>query len=144
MSDKIQVLVKDIMTEQVVTTRENEPIKNVVHLMLRDRISGMPVLNEESKVCGVVTTTDLFKILGELIIDRSFGSYDHMFSDRQITVEQVMTKNAVTVAPTNAVEEVIKLSVYKGIHTFPVVENDVLVGILGKRDILNAGFSFVE
>jgi len=143
MTEERKVLTQDIMTEHVVTAKLDEPIKDVVHLMLRDRISGMPVVDDKNGICGVVTTTDLFKILGDLMIDQTFGDYDQMFKDRRIKVQDVMTKDVVTIQPESPVEEVIKLSVYKGIHTFPVVAEGKLVGILGKRDILNAGFSFV-
>lgn len=144
MNDARKVLSHEIMTEHVVTAKITDPIKDIVHLMLRDRISGMPVIDENEKVCGVITTTDLFRILGDLMIDQTFGDYDHLFKDRKITVGQVMTRDVVTIKSDSPVEEVIKLSVYKGIHLFPVVDGGKLVGILGKRDILNAGFSFVE
>jgi len=143
MSEIPKVMARDIMTEHVVTAQPDESIQSIVHLMLRDRISGMPVTDASGAICGVITTTDLFRVLGDIMIDHTFGNYEHIFKDRNLTVGEVMTKDVVTIKPESPVAEIIKLSVYKGIHLFPIVENGKLIGILGKRDILNAGFSFI-
>ena len=144
MSDIPKITARDIMTEHVLTAKPDESLQSIVHLMLRNRISGMPVTDVTGAICGVITTTDLFRALGDMMIDRTFGNYDHIFKDKNLTVADVMTKDVVTIKPESAVEEVIKLSVYKNIHLFPVVENGKLLGILGKRDVLNAGFSFID
>ena len=144
MAEKKAMLVRDIMTERVLTAKKDTPIKNIAHLMLFQRISGVPIVDEGRKLCGVVTTTDLFKILGKLVADRAFGSYDEMFKNKTITAGDIMTKEIVQLTPMTPIEEVIKISVYRGIRTFPIVENDEIVGIIGRRDVLNVGFSVIE
>ena len=144
MSEKNKLYACDIMTEHVVTAKKDTPIRKLAHLMLFDRISGVPVVDEEEKLCGMVTATDLFNVLGELMLDRDFGSYADLFKDKVITVGEIMTKNVVTFGPASPIEEIIRTSVYKKMHTFPILDNEKIVGIIGKRDILNIGFSVIS
>jgi CBS domain-containing protein len=144
MSNSQKVLASDIMTEHVITTHPDAAVKDIVHLMLRNRIGGMPVVNDEGNLCGVITSTDLLRVLGDLMINQTFGDYNKLFKDRIVKVSEVMTKDVVSIKAESLIDDVIKLSVYKGIHTFPVMENGKVVGILGKRDILNAGFSLIS
>jgi len=144
MSEKKQLVAGDIMTEHVVFAKKETPIRKLAHLMLFDRISGVPVVDQDGKLCGMVTATDLFNVLGELVLDHDFGSYADLFKDKIITVGEIMTKDVVTFVKTTSIEEIIRTSVYKNIHTFPIVCDDKIVGIIGKRDILNIGFSVVS
>ena len=144
MGEKNKLYARDIMTEYVVTAKKDTAVRKLAHLMLFDRISGVPILDNEGRLCGLITTTDLFNVLGELVLDHDFGSYAELFKDKVITVGDVMTKNVVTFSPETPVEEIIRTSVYKNIHTFPIVEHDKVVGVIGKRDILNVGFSVIS
>lgn len=144
MDKKNKLCARDIMTEHVVTAKQDTPIRKLAHLMLFDRISGIPVIDENGKLCGMVTATDLFNVLGELVLDHDFGSYAELFKDKVITVGEIMTRDVVTYTPTSTIEEIIRTSVYKNIHTFPILEDDKIIGVIGKRDILNIGFSVVS
>jgi len=143
MTAQRKVLVGDIMTEHVVTVHEDMSIKSLAHLLLRDRISGVPVVNSGNALCGIVTLSDLFNVLGDRILDREFGDYEHLFKNIVLSVGQIMSREVVTFSPDTPIEELIRISIFKAIHTFPIVENGAIVGIIGKRDILNAGFSYM-
>lgn len=58
-----EIKLKDIMTKQVVTIRPGETIERAAALMLEHNIGGMPVVDERKKVVGVVTDSDIFKVL---------------------------------------------------------------------------------
>jgi len=58
-----EIKLKDIMTRKVVTIRAGETIERAAALMLEHNIGGMPVVDEQGKVVGVVTDSDIFKVL---------------------------------------------------------------------------------
>jgi len=67
-----KITVKDVMTKKVLTIDENIPIEEAARIMADNKIGGMPVMRG-SKVVGIITETDLFKILLELMGARQKG-----------------------------------------------------------------------
>jgi len=67
-----KIRVKDVMTTKVVTVHEDTPIEEAAHLMVDNKIGGLPVVNN-GNVVGLITETDLFKILLELMGAREAG-----------------------------------------------------------------------
>lgn len=60
------VKIREIMTEDVVTTTPDTPIEDVARLMTDEKIGGMPVVDEHDRVIGVITETDVFKAFVEM------------------------------------------------------------------------------
>mgnify|MGYP002713102794 CR=1 FL=1 len=58
-----QLAVKDVMTHKVLTVREYEPMINAAQIMLDNKVSGLPVLDEHDKVVGIVTESDVFRMV---------------------------------------------------------------------------------
>lgn len=58
-----QIKVANIMTKDVLTVRANDPIINAAKLMYDNKVSGLPVLNEVGKVIGVITESDIFRMI---------------------------------------------------------------------------------
>lgn len=58
-----QIMVANIMTKDVLTVRADEPIINAAKLMYEHKISGLPVLNEVGKVAGIITESDIFRMI---------------------------------------------------------------------------------
>lgn len=58
-----QIKVANIMTKDVLTVRANEPIINAAKLMYENKISGLPVLDDVGKVVGVITESDIFRMI---------------------------------------------------------------------------------
>lgn len=58
-----EVKLKDIMTKKVVTIKKGETVERAAQLMLENNIGGMPVVDEQNKVVGMVTDSDIFKVL---------------------------------------------------------------------------------
>ncbi len=67
MTTSINIKAKDIMTEIIVSINEKAFVKDAAHLMLRDRISGLLVINHKKKIVGIVTLTDFLKIVDRLV-----------------------------------------------------------------------------
>lgn len=121
---------KDIMSKFAITVAEGETLGKVAHLMMRFRISGLPVVSKGDKIVGIITATDLFRIMGEAV-ERSSGMPAHL------SIDNFMTRKVHTIEKENSFLDVITVMWSNNIHTLPVVENDAIVGIIGRRDVIN-------
>lgn len=61
-----EIKIQDIMTKKVVTIRDTETVEKSAVLMLEGNFGGLPVVNEDNKVVGIITDTDIFKVLVEI------------------------------------------------------------------------------
>jgi CBS domain-containing protein len=139
------ICAKDIMSEHVVVIHEDMLIWQAAHLMLRDRVSSFPVADENGKLIGIVTMTDLFVLIDQVYQQSSSSEFQKKIAqlkDRQ--VKDIMSKDVVTISPQSNMNDIIRFVVDQGIHSFPVVEQDKIVGIVSRHDILNTIFSCIS
>jgi CBS domain-containing protein len=140
---------KDIMTKELITVSPETEIIQAAKTMLEKHINGIPVVDKNGRLVGIVCQSDLitqqrefplpsvFNLLGGLIPITPFSEYEKEVKKMSaMKVAQAMTTDPVTVNPENTLEEVATLMVRKSIHTLPVVEQGKLVGIIGKEDVL--------
>jgi CBS-domain-containing membrane protein len=133
-----EIRAKDIMSRFAVTVKEDESLLDVAHRMMRLRISGAPVVSEIGKIAGIITVTDLCKIME--------GSVSQNIPDRynvrkNSLVKDVMTRDVFTITSETDLLAIITLMGNKNIHTIPVVDQDLIVGIVGRRDVIYAYYS---
>ena len=124
----------DIMSKFPVTIREDVLLSSAAELMMRFKISGMPVMSLSGKLTGIITATDLFRIMGKQEEKDVSGGVSDVGNLR---ISEVMSKNVETIKKETSLKEMIRLMHGKNIHTMPVVEDGELVGIVGRRDVLN-------
>ncbi|WP_336298831.1 CBS domain-containing protein [Streptomyces cinnabarinus] len=111
------------MTSEVVEARRETSFKNLARLLDRHRISGLPVVDHDDKVVGVVSGTDLLR--------HSTGAA------RATTAEELMSTPAVTVHPEQRVADAARVMERHRVDRLPVVdEEDRLIGIATRRDLL--------
>jgi acetoin utilization protein AcuB len=67
-----KILVKDVMSKNVITVSEGTPIEEAARIMVDSKIGGLPVVRGEA-VVGMITETDLFKVFSELLGSRHMG-----------------------------------------------------------------------
>ncbi|MFE0583257.1 CBS domain-containing protein [Streptomyces sp. NPDC058874] len=119
-------LVGQVMTRDVVAARAGTSARRLEQLMDRHRIGGVPVVDEDDKVVGVVSRTDLTRRPGES--GRAAGL---------VTAAKLMTTPAVTVHPEQRVAEAARVMERRQVDRLPVVdEEDRLIGITTRRDLL--------
>ncbi|MEU6537458.1 CBS domain-containing protein [Streptomyces sp. NPDC047000] len=120
--------VGEVMTSEVVLAHRRTPFKELVRLLDRHRISGLPVIDDDDKVLGVVSGTDLVRAQAvRARRHRSGGA----------TAGALMTSPAVTVHPESSVSDAARVMERHGIERLPVVdEEDRLIGIATRRDLL--------
>jgi len=139
---------KDIMTEEVITVKPETTIEELARLLMKQQISGAPVVDDKGKIVGIVTENDLISKNSRLHIPtilRLFDAYiplgtSKMESDvRKMaasTVEDICTKEIITVDEEASVEYIATIMTEKRIHILPVVREGKLVGIIGKKDLI--------
>ncbi|MDQ0958095.1 CBS domain-containing protein [Streptomyces sp. B4I13] len=139
--------VGEVMTREVVDARRETPFKEVARLLARHRISGLPVVDADDKVVGVISETDLIRRQAAHA-ERDRG---HRFrlpalrrkarrataKARAATAGQLMSTPAITVHPEQRVADAARVMERHHIERLPVVdEEDRLIGIATRRDLL--------
>ena len=114
---------RDIMTLNVVTTKPDVLVINAIKVLINHHISGMPVVDGEGNLLGIITEHDVVNFL------ISGDAADTKVSD-------VMTKNVDTHNPDTPFEEIVShFAAYRN-RRVPVVENGKVIGIISRRDIV--------
>lgn len=141
---------KDIMTTNVITVSEDEIIENVTKLLIENKISGVPVINDNDEVVGMVTETDLiFKdknihipsyvpLLGGFILLDSVKKFESQLKKlAAYTVKDLMSTPVIKVEEDDEVRKVVNLMLDRRINRVPVVDKKgKLKGIIARLDIL--------
>ncbi|MEU5095633.1 CBS domain-containing protein [Streptomyces sp. NPDC020996] len=112
--------VGEVMTGEVVVAHRDTAVRELVRLLERHRISGLPVVDHDDKVLGMVSGTDLARAPAG---GRTAG--------------ELMSTPAVTVHPEQSVSDAARVMERHGIERLPVIdEEDRLIGIATRRDLL--------
>ncbi|MBU1015800.1 CBS domain-containing protein [Patescibacteria group bacterium] len=143
--------VSEFMTKNVIAIKEGEPIKKVFKLMDEHGILGLPVLNDEGAVIGIVTETDLIRhfttlkaprginILGSIIYLNNIEDFNRNLKDHCAElVKDVMTEDVSTIMHNATLADVINLMGERKVNRLPVIgEKGELVGIITRKDIIH-------
>lgn len=140
---------KDIMTRDVITVSPDMEIVHATEILLKSHINGIPVLDNNNLLVGVICQSDLISQQKNIPVPSLFTLLDGFIpltSTKKlensikkiaaITVSDAMTKNPVSVQPDTEIGVIAELMVDKNYHSLPVVEDGKLVGIIGKEDVL--------
>lgn len=147
--------VKDVMTKDVWNVRETTSLKEAAEILAREHISGLPVVDEQRYVVGVLSEGDiLFKeqgasakrgviaslldlsVFGRLVEENVSGAESKFWAR---TVGGAMTTPAITIAPTRPVSEVAHVMLERKVNRLPIVdEAGRLIGIVTRADLVRA------
>jgi CBS domain-containing protein len=118
--------IRDIMTSRVVTVRSGEPVSAAVERMTQFGFSALPVVTASSRLVGIVSLLDVLRHRQE--------SGD---GDRGVTVDEIMTTDVFTMAPTaNAATVADRLYRNGELRVLPICEGRRLVGVITRGDLL--------
>jgi CBS domain-containing protein len=135
--------VRDVMTTDVTTVAPDTDLRDVAALLVRERISGVPVV-EAGSVVGVVSEQDiLFKErpsdnLHRAVLAWLLDEGDLMLKIDARTAGAAMSKPPVTISPLRGVADAASLMLDENVSRLPVVENGRLVGIVTRHDLVRA------
>jgi CBS domain-containing protein len=138
----------DVMTRKVVSIRPNASIAEMVRLMLDNRISGLPVIDDHGELVGIVTEGDCLRRAEtgterkrprwlEFIVgpSRLAAEYIHAHSRK---VAEVMTQAPITITEDTPLDDIVHLMEAHRIKRLPVMRNRKVVGIVSRADLLHA------
>lgn len=113
----------DIMTTTVITATKDMRLTDVIKLLLRWHISGLPVVDEGGNLIGIISEHDImnFAFSGEAGDTR---------------VEQAMSRDVISFPPDAPVETLLRCCSQRRIRRVPIVKDKKVVGIVSRRDIL--------
>jgi predicted transcriptional regulator len=131
--------VGDIMTEHVITVKTTCDVKTLVHMFLRYRISGVPVVDTKKRIVGVITMNAVMKRIYDRLRTKEYTLHEVFAEIAPLKARDLMNREFVRATPQMTVAEVFERAVATDVLTVPVVENDRLLGVIGLRDVLNIG-----
>lgn len=142
-------LVRDIMTTEVIKIYPETKVGDVARLMTQHAISGLPVVDQQEQVLGVVTERDMifrntrFRLPGFIMIldsiiplETSSHYRDRLQHTLGTTAREIMSEPAVTISPDATIEELAEVMIDRRMNPVPVVQNGRLVGIVSRSDII--------
>jgi len=152
------LLVKDIMTIEVVSFRADDSLASAAKTFIDKKISAGPVVDEEGNVVGIISETDLMKVveyhtgLGteilslipwvgtQVALQRDFKEMDKLLHKiREARVKDRMTTEAFTVHPEDEVSRAAEAMMLRKVNHIPVVDAEgKLIGIVARADIIRA------
>jgi len=122
--------IEDVMNEEVILAEENEQISHARNLMLKHGYSRILVVDQEGKPVGILTEKDLTRKM------RSNGPKWKRRTIDKISIRRVMTPNLVTLTPFRELREAVELMIKNDISSVPVIDEDEVVGIVTKSDLM--------
>jgi CBS domain-containing protein len=142
---------RDIMTTEVITVSPETRVSELALTLVGKNIGGVPVVDADGVLMGIVTQSDLVERAQKLELPPAINILDfhlylqipsHLFHKVQkilgVTVADIMSPEPVTVSPDTPVPQIAALMDRQKVHTIPVVEQNKIVGIIGKMDLVRA------
>ena len=135
----LEIPLENIMSDHPIKIKENIRLGSVAHLLLRHQISGILVVKKdnEHKLVGVLTTTDLLRLVGGALSQR-IQRIKALKKVADLKVGEVATKKVISLHKDDKVMKAIAIMHRKNVHTIPIFDGHKLVGVIGKHDVLNA------
>lgn len=140
---------RDIMTTTVITVTPETTVYELAKILATNSIGGAPVVDASGELLGVVTESDLIDQKKKIHIPTVVTILDSVIylenpdkMEKEIkkiagsTVEDIYSADPLTVEEQTPLDEIATIMAEKNVHTLPVLREGVLVGIIGKKDII--------
>ena len=145
-----EIKVRDAMMPDPITVLPETPVTDVARVMIKNGIGGVPVVNKEGDLLGIITESDLIVqdtdvkfpsfvhfLDGYVFVPGSIHRFEEKFLKAvAATAEDLMTADIITVDADDPVEDTATLMSKKRLKRFPVISEGQLVGIITMRDIV--------
>ncbi|MEA1980625.1 MAG: CBS domain-containing protein [candidate division Zixibacteria bacterium] len=141
-----ELMVKDIMRHKVETVTPDDTLKEVANKMFRNRFSALAVVDENNRLLGVINDRDLIKaalpdyksLISNLNYSMDIEPFEELLKQEdKIKVSQLFRDNYEVTSPETRIVEVAAMMIFKDIRRVFVTDNDNLVGVLLRKDIVN-------
>ncbi|MHC4488657.1 MAG: CBS domain-containing protein [Planctomycetota bacterium] len=119
-----EIKIKEIMTKEVISVRKNTPVSEVVELLGKNDITGVPVVEDDMTLVGIVTEKDVLRL---------FHADEELNNE---TVNSIMTQPAVFFDENEALPDVCDYLMNYSVRRVPVTSNGKVVGIISRTDLI--------
>jgi CBS domain-containing protein len=119
---------RDFMAKSLVTLGPKTDIFSAIDILLRNRISGAPVIDEDKKLIGMLSEKDCLRVFASGAYHQGAGGI----------VSDYMSTKLTTVSPEDDLFKVAEVFLKNSFRRLPVMDNGVLVGQVSRRDVLEA------
>jgi len=119
------ISIKSIMTKGVITVLDTLPIYEALDLLMKNKVSGLPVVNKKEDVVGILSEKDVLKIL----LDKKLNV--------KKTVSDYMSREVISFSEEDDAIDICKFFIRSHIRRVPIVKDGKLVGIVSRRDIVS-------
>jgi len=143
------LIASDIMTTRVITVKRETGIKELARILYENHINGVPVVDDEGAIVGIICESDLIRKDKKLHIPTVVALFDAVFylesprkMEKEIArinaakVEDLYTRDVITVEEKTPVDEIATIMSQKRVYTIPVMDGNRMVGIIGKADLI--------
>ena len=140
-----------MMTIELVTVSEDTSLQEVVRLMLEKNISGVPIVDSDERLKGIVSGSDVIclkrklhmpdymQLLGALLNNAHPEEFNAEIARAlKMPVKEFMTKRVITASENTSMADIITLMTEHRINRIPIVRENKLVGIVTRRDTIRA------
>jgi CBS domain-containing protein len=138
----------DVMTRHVVSISPNASIAEAAHMMLSNRISGLPVVGDQGDLIGIVTEGDLLRRVETGTVHRRSRWLEFLIGPGRLAseyvqshsrkVRDVMTPNPEAIGEDTPIENIVLIMEEKRIKRLPVIEGKKLIGIVSRANLIQA------
>jgi len=127
------MLVGERMSQPVITIHPDVPVQEALALMAKEGIRRLPVVDKRGRLIGIVTNLDLLHASPSDATSLSIWEINYLIS--KITVDEIMSKDVITVEKDLPVEEAARIMADNKIGGLPVLENHTVIGIITETDL---------
>lgn len=150
-------LVRDYMRKEVVCFKPNDSIFTVAEKLIRNHISGGPVVDNEKRVIGVISETDIVKFMRISVPETGPTSEPHLLTIllaglikghielkkkleklSEIEVKDLMSDDVVSISSDQPILEAATIMCKNKVNRLPVIDNGKLVGVITRADLIRA------
>jgi len=140
---------KEIMTKNVITVKPDTTVEEIAKILATNHISGVPVVDNENRVLGIVTEHDLLLkdkikhavprmalfglfIVPDDIVRQAYDDY------RKVHASEIMVKKVISFPEDADVSEIAEVMYKRKINRVPILRRGKLAGIISRADIVRA------
>ncbi len=116
---------ESIMSKQVLTVTMSTPIYDAMNLLVENKVSGLPVVDDDNNLVGLITEKDILRFL--LNKDVTTDQY----------VSDYVNRNVSTFGPKDSIIVICEFFINNPFRRVPIVDNGKIVGIVARRDIIS-------
>lgn len=129
------ILVREVMATGLVTLKPDTPIFTAITLLLKNRISGAPVVDDQGALVGILSEKDCLRVFAnEAFFSQNAGG----------PVSEYMSRTIQTMDPDDDVFKAADIFLKNSFRRMPVVDDGRLVGLVSRRDVLLASLRLMQ